>query len=64
MDRISFSLDDGREISIPLVWSERLLRATPEQRQRFIMSDLNVFWDDVDEIIGVQNILYGDKLFL
>lgn len=63
-DRIEFSLTDGRAVSIPLAWSERLQQATPQQRQNFTISALNVFWDDVDEIIGVENVLYGKKLYL
>lgn len=29
-DALKVILADGREISVPLVWSPRLLRATPE----------------------------------
>ncbi|MBC3785222.1 DUF2442 domain-containing protein [Spirosoma utsteinense] len=64
VDQIEFSLTDGRMVTIPLIWSERLQRATPDQRQAFIVSPLNVFWDEIDEIIGVENVLYGNKLYL
>jgi hypothetical protein len=63
-ERISFSLSDGRTISIPLVWSARLMAATSEQRQVFIITPWNIFWDEADEIIGVENVLYGHKLYL
>jgi hypothetical protein len=64
VDRIEFSLTDGRIITIPLAWSERLQEATPNQRKAFTVSALNVFWDEIDEIIGVENVLYGNKLYL
>lgn len=49
---------------MPLDWSAPLAKATPEQRQEFKVSPWNVFWDDLDEIIGVENLLYGRKLWL
>lgn len=55
---------DGRIVLMPLDWSAPLAKATPEQRQEFKVSPWNVFWDDLDEIIGVENLLYGRKLWL
>ena len=58
-DKIWFVLSDGRTIIIPLTWSPLLQAATPAQRSHFTVSAYNVFWDDIDEIIGVENVLYG-----
>ena len=63
-DEIAFILDDGRVIYIPVNWSKKLLNASPKQRQNFKNNGLHVFWDEVDEIIGVKNILFGKELFL
>lgn len=63
-DEIAFVLVDGRIIYIPINWSKKLLKATPKQRQNFKNNGIHVFWDDVDEIIGVKNILFGRELFL
>lgn len=63
-DTIQFDLSDGRSVKFPLTWSAKLSSATPEQRQNFTFTPYNAFWDDVDEIIGVENVLYGDKLYL
>lgn len=63
-DSIAFLLDTGQSIYIPLEWSEKLLNATDDQRINVIVSDYYAIWDDVDEIIGVKNILYGDRLYL
>ena len=63
-DEIAFELDDERLIYIPLSWSKKLSKAKPAQRQNFKNAGIHVFWDDVDEIIGVKNILFGKELFL
>ncbi len=63
-DEIAFILDDERIVYIPLSWSKKLLKAKPHQRQNFKNSGIHVFWDDVDEIIGVKNILFGKDLFI
>lgn len=63
-DEIAFVLNDGRIIYIPISWSKKLLKATEKQRRNFKNNGIHVFWDDVDEIIGVKNILFGKELFL
>ena len=54
-------LVDGRRISVPLVWSSRLVGATPEQRQNYelIGSGQGVHWPDVDEDICAMGMLTG-----
>ncbi|MEW6609756.1 MAG: DUF2442 domain-containing protein [bacterium] len=54
-------LVDGRVISVPLVWSWRLLEATPEQRSNFeIIGDgQGIHWPDIDEDISAEGMLYG-----
>lgn len=63
-DEIAFVLNDGRIIYIPLSWSKKLQKAKPKARQNFENTGIHVFWDDVDEIIGVKNILFGRELFI
>lgn len=63
-DEIAFVLDDERIIYIPLYWSKKLQKAKPPQRQNYKNNGIHVFWDDIDEIIGVKNILFGKELFL
>jgi hypothetical protein len=52
-------LADGRELSAPLVWFPRLLRATPEQRQSWelIGNGEGIHWDAIDEDISVASLL-------
>ncbi|MDB5223376.1 MAG: hypothetical protein JWN83_2043 [Chitinophagaceae bacterium] len=63
-DEIAFVLNDDRIICIPLAWSKKLQSANQQQRQNFRNNGIHVFWDDVDEIIGVKNILFGKQLFI
>ena len=60
-DLITADLVDGRTISVPLVWSWRLLEATPEQRANYeIIGDgIGVHWPDIDEDISAQGMLTG-----
>ena len=53
------SLADGREISVPLAWSPRLLAATPEQRNqwRLIGGGVGIHWEAIDEDISVESLL-------
>lgn len=63
-DEIAFELDDERIIYIPLFWSKKLLKAKPAQRQNYKNAGIHIFWDDIDEIIGIKNILFGKELFV
>ena len=62
-DEIAFVLDDDRIVYIPLAWSKKLTKAKPRQRLNYKNSGIHVFWDDIDEIIGVKNVLFGKELF-
>jgi len=59
---IACAFDDGRSVTFPISWSDKLAVATPEQRQVFKFNAHFIFWDELDEIIGVRNILFGKKL--
>ncbi len=45
-----------------MAWSDKLTQATDQQRQAFTFNAHFIFWDNLDEIIGVRNILFGNKL--
>ncbi len=63
-DEIVFVLDDERVVFIPLNWSKKLLKANNKQRTNYKSNGYHIFWDEIDEIIGVKNILFGKELFL
>jgi hypothetical protein len=54
-------LADGREISAPLQWFPRLLRATAEQRAKWelIGDGIGIHWPLVDEDVEVASLLAG-----
>lgn len=56
---ITFALEDGREVSAPIAWSERLSRASRADRDAFdILSEgMVVAWPNFDEHIGVWSLL-------
>ncbi|CAN5742612.1 MAG: DUF2442 domain-containing protein [Pyrinomonadaceae bacterium] len=58
-DSLHVVLADGREISVPLVWSPRLRKATPEQRKewRLIGGGIGIHWEAIDEDISVESLL-------
>ena len=54
-------LADGREVSAPLQWFPRLLRATAKQRAKWelIGDGIGVHWPLVDEDVEVASLLAG-----
>ena len=56
---IYFHLSDDRIISIPLEWVPKLESVTKEVRESYIIRGHFVFWESIDEIIGVKNLLNG-----
>jgi uncharacterized protein DUF2442 len=60
-DNLWLELTDGRQLSVPLAYFPRLLRATSQQRQQFEMSGggTGLHWDAIDEDISVEGLLMG-----
>ena len=58
-DSLIVDLQDGRTLSVPLVWFPRLLEASSEDRQnwRFIGGGFGVHWEKIDEDLSVQGLL-------
>lgn len=58
---ITAELTDGRVVSLPLSWSWRLERASPEQRRNWelIADGIGVHWPDIDEDLSAQGFLTG-----
>ena len=52
-------LQDGRQLSVPLSYFPRLLKASPAQRQRYELSGggLGIHWDELDEDLSVPGLL-------
>jgi hypothetical protein len=62
-DALAVVLDDGRTVSVPLVWFPRLLNATAKQRKgwEFIGGGLGIHWDALDEDISIASLLCPDR---
>jgi hypothetical protein len=60
-DTLTVDLVDGRTLTTPLAWYPRLLHATAEQRNNFVISGagFGINWPDVDEDLSVQGMLAG-----
>lgn len=60
-DELSVRLNDGRTISVPLVWYPRLLNATETQRNNWRISGggYGIHWEDIDEDISTEGLLRG-----
>jgi len=60
-DAFRVTLDDGRELSIPLAWFPRLLHGTSEQRRnwKLIGRGEGLHWEDLDEDISIASLLAG-----
>lgn len=62
-DRLSVDLVDGRTILVPLSWYPRLLRASPDQRERWelIAAGHGICWPDLDEDLSTEGLLRGRR---
>jgi hypothetical protein len=56
---ILFTLQDDRIIKIPVSWIPGLKNASKKQLLNYSIQGHFVFWDDLDEAIGVKNLLDG-----
>ncbi len=62
-DTLSVDLEDGRTIAVPITWYPRLAYGTPQERSNFEISSAGygIHWPDLDEDIGVEGLLRGQK---
>lgn len=60
-DTLWVELADGRRLGVPLAYFPRLLKASPQQRERFIISGggSGLHWEELDEDISVAALLMG-----
>jgi hypothetical protein len=60
-DKLTVDLMDGRTIIVPLAWYPRLLRATPDQRDRWQVAGggYGIHWPDLDEDLSTEGLLRG-----
>ena len=61
VDVMWLELADGRQLGVPLAYFPRILRASPAERNKFILSGggTGIHWDYLDEDISVAALLMG-----
>ncbi len=62
-EHLRVALSDGRQISVPLAWFPRLIKATPQQRRQWKLIGLGIgiHWPDLDEDLSVAGLLAGNR---
>ena len=58
-ENISFHLSDKRVVTIPINWVPKLEKSTQIVRENYILRGHFAFWESIDEIIGVKNLING-----
>jgi hypothetical protein len=56
-------LSDGRQLSVPLEYFPRLLKASSSQRENYVLSGngTGIHWEEIDEDISVYGLLMGKR---
>jgi hypothetical protein len=60
-ERLTFGLEDGRTVSVPLTFHPTLQLATPRERADFEISHTSVYWPKLDYDISSDCLLRGAK---
>jgi Protein of unknown function (DUF2442) len=57
------NLSDGRILAVPLEYFPRLLKATKDEKNNFVLSGngTGIHWEEIDEDISVLGLLLGNK---
>jgi hypothetical protein len=60
-DTLAVELSDGRAIAVPLAWYPRLLHASPDERDHWVLigKGRGMHWEYLDEDISVEGLLSG-----
>ncbi|MCX8090245.1 MAG: DUF2442 domain-containing protein [Verrucomicrobiae bacterium] len=60
-DTLKVDFDDGRSVELPLIWYPRLYRATPAQRDNYVLMGrgFSVHWPELDEDLSAKSLALG-----
>ncbi|WP_373513845.1 DUF2442 domain-containing protein, partial [Persicitalea sp.] len=56
-DMIVVTLKDQRVVQFPAAWSEILAKASLKERKRVRVAAWHLFWDELDEVISIEQVL-------
>lgn len=64
-DFLTATINDGRVISIPMIWFERLRKASIKQLQNFKISPsgYGIHWPEIDEDISIRSFISSQKQY-
>ena len=62
-DTLTVTLEDGRQLRVPLAWYPRLKAGNQSERENWELlgNGYAIAWADLDEHIGVEGLLAGRK---
>jgi hypothetical protein len=62
-DDLTVELEDGRTLTVPLVWYPRLLHGSKRERSkwRLIGRGVGIHWPALDEDISIEGLLAGRR---
>jgi hypothetical protein len=60
-DVLSVDLEDGRTVTVPIVWYPRLRHGTQAERENFEIGPYGIHWADLNEDISIRGLLLGNK---
>ena len=60
-ERLTFDLEDGRSVSVPLAFYPTLMLATAKERKHFEICHSSVYWPDLDCDISSDCLLRGAR---
>jgi len=60
-DRLTFDLEDGRSVSVPLAFYPTLMLASVEERAQFEICHSSVYWPVLDCDISSEGLLRGAR---
>lgn len=59
-ERIYIETDDGRTLWQSILYYQRLLHATEEQKKDFVLGVFGIHWEEIDEDISYESFEYDD----
>ena len=59
--RLTFDLEDGRSVSVPLAFYPTLMLAAPRERARYEICHSSVYWPKLDCDISSECLLRGAR---
>jgi len=59
--RLTFDLEDGRSVSVPLAFYPTLMLASAKERKHFEICHSSVYWPELDCDISSEGLLRGAR---